>query len=78
MKNYPEIVSGISTRLRGFRQSIGPTMQGFSILSQEAMKPGVLDTKTKEFIALAIGVAKRCDGCIGFHTQALIKAGATR
>ena len=29
-------------------------------------------------IALGIGVAARCDGCIGFHTQALIKLGVTR
>ena len=39
---------------------------------------GELDAKTKELIALAIGVAARCDGCIGFHTQALIKLGVTK
>ena len=34
--------------------------------------------KTKELIALAIGIAGRCDGCIGFHTKAAIQQGATR
>ena len=34
--------------------------------------------KTKELIALAIGVAVRCDGCIGFHMQALLKLGASK
>jgi AhpD family alkylhydroperoxidase len=29
-------------------------------------------------IALAIGIATRCDGCIGFHTEALIRQGVTR
>jgi AhpD family alkylhydroperoxidase len=29
-------------------------------------------------IALAIGIATRCDGCIGFHTEALIRLGVTR
>jgi AhpD family alkylhydroperoxidase len=29
-------------------------------------------------IAMAIGVSTRCDGCIGFHTEALVKLGATR
>jgi AhpD family alkylhydroperoxidase len=38
----------------------------------------VLDKKTKELIALALGVAARCDGCLGFHTQALAKLGASR
>ena len=39
---------------------------------------GGLDKKTKELIALALGVAARCDGCLGFHTQALAKLGATK
>ena len=34
--------------------------------------------KTKELIALAIGVAVRCDGCIGFHAKACLELGATR
>ncbi|MDP3615359.1 MAG: carboxymuconolactone decarboxylase family protein, partial [Rubrivivax sp.] len=34
--------------------------------------------KTKELIALALSVAVRCDPCIGFHTQALVKLGASR
>ena len=34
--------------------------------------------KQKELIALAIAVSQRCDACIGFHTKALIKLGATR
>ena len=34
--------------------------------------------KTKELIALALGVAAHCDGCIGFHTEALIRLGASR
>jgi len=27
---------------------------------------------------LALGVAARCDGCLGFHTQALAKLGASK
>ena len=47
-------------------------------MATAATKDGVLDKKTKELIALALGVASRCDGCIGFHTQALSKLGATQ
>lgn len=36
------------------------------------------DATTKELIALALGVAARCDPCIGFHAQARVKLGATR
>ena len=78
MKNYPALVRDISQNLKILRQDIPETMQGFSAMAQGATKPGALDRKTKELIALAIGVATRCDGCIGFHTEALARLGATR
>ncbi len=53
-------------------------MQGFYDMSKAATKDGALDKKTKELIALAIGVSTRCDGCIGFHTEALVKLGVTK
>lgn len=78
MKNYPEITKRISANMKTLRRDIPETMQGFSSLAQAATKPGALDKKTKEFIALAIGIAARCDGCIGFHTESLVRLGATR
>jgi AhpD family alkylhydroperoxidase len=33
---------------------------------------------SKELIALALGVAAHCDGCIGFHIEALVNLNATR
>lgn len=77
-KNYPEITKRISTSMKVLRKDISDTMQGFSAMAQAATKDGALDKKTKEMIALAIGVSTRCDGCIGFHTEALVKLGATR
>jgi AhpD family alkylhydroperoxidase len=77
-KSYPDITRRISGHLRTLRKDIPETMQGFSALAQGASKAGALDKKTKELIALGIAIATRCDGCIGFHTEALIKLGATR
>jgi AhpD family alkylhydroperoxidase len=34
--------------------------------------------RPKELIPPAIGVSTRCDGCIGFHIEALVKLGATK
>ena len=78
MKDYPQITRDISVKIRDLRRDIPDTMQGFSALAAGATKPGVLDRKTKELIALAIGVAVRCDGCIGFHSEALVKLGTSR
>jgi AhpD family alkylhydroperoxidase len=77
-KNYSELTKRISGDIRKLRKDIPDTMQAFSALAQAATRDGALDRKTKELIALALGVAARCDGCIGFHTETLVKLGATR
>ena len=75
---YRDLTQAVSTKLAGLRQSTPEVMKAFNDLGKAATAPGALDTKTKELIALALGVAARCDACIGFHTQALVKLGATR
>jgi AhpD family alkylhydroperoxidase len=77
-KNYSNVCAGISANLRMLRKDIPETMQAFSSLAHAATRDGALDKKTKELIALALGVAAHCDGCIGFHVEALVKLGATR
>jgi AhpD family alkylhydroperoxidase len=54
------------------------TLAGFEALDGAAAKEGVLDSKTRELIALAVAVTTRCDGCITVHSAAAARAGATR
>ncbi|CAM2750936.1 putative gamma-carboxymuconolactone decarboxylase subunit like protein [Legionella steigerwaltii] len=75
---FSQITKDISTQLAKMRKEMPEVMSGFSALAQGATKDGVLDKKTKELIAMALAVAKQCDGCIGFHAQTLIKLQATR
>ena len=75
--SYVELTRDISKNLIPLRTHNADVMQGFGALSKAAMAPGVLDEKTKELIAMAIGVASRCDGCLGFHAKALVRLGAT-
>lgn len=77
-KQYKEITKDISSSLAKLRKEIPDVMSSFSNMAQAATKDSALDKKTKELIALALGVAARCDGCIGFHAQALVKLGASR
>jgi AhpD family alkylhydroperoxidase len=77
-KDYKQITRDISSSLANLRAEAPEMMKGFGDLAAAATKDGVLDKKTKELIALALGVAARCDGCLGFHTQALAKLGASR
>ncbi|CAN5471188.1 carboxymuconolactone decarboxylase family protein [soil metagenome] len=64
--------------MKPVRAAMADLLKGFSGLHQTAMKPGALDTREKELIALAIGLAVRCENCIYAHVHAAIKAGATR
>jgi AhpD family alkylhydroperoxidase len=77
-KVYKDITRDISASVAKLRKEIPDVMNAFSALSQSATKDSALDKKSKELIALALGIAAHCDGCIGFHVQALVKLGVTR
>ncbi len=77
-KNYNEITSTISTSLAKLRKEMPDVTAGFNALAQAATRDGALDKKAKELIALALGIAAHCDGCIGFHVRSLVKLGVTR
>ena len=76
--NYRALSSEINATLAQLRADIPDTTRGFAALSQAAMREGVLDRKTKELIAMALSVAARCEPCLAFHAEALVKLGCTR
>jgi len=77
-KSYRDYTQYLSMELAKLRTELPEVMSGFSQMAQGATKDGSLDKKTKELIAMALAVANRCDGCIGFHAQALVKLQASR
>jgi len=77
-KSYTELTQKVSSNLAGFRTDLPDLMKGFNEMARGATKNGALDKKTKELIALALGVAAHCDACIGFHVQTLVKLGASK
>ena len=72
-----DVLDELSPLHRDLRRAVPDVYKGFAELHHAAFAPGVLDVKTKELIALAIGVVEGCDGCIASHAQAAVKAGAT-
>ena len=77
-KDFREITRSVSTSLAELRTDQPDVMKGFSALGDAALRDGALTKKTKELIALALGVASHCDACLGFHLKALVRLGATR
>jgi len=77
-KEFKEITKDIGAYMAELRKLIPETMAGFSAMSKAATQTKALDEKTKELIAMALGVAAHCDGCLGFHAKSLARLGATR
>jgi AhpD family alkylhydroperoxidase len=68
----------VTSSLRELRGGAPEVMKAFGSIANAALQANALDAKTKELIALAIGVAVRCDDCIAFHAKAAVDQGASR
>lgn len=78
LPDYQALTQSVSKNLATLRADIPDVMKGFNELARAATRHGALDKKTKELIALALGVAAHCDACIGFHAKALVQLGASK
>ena len=60
-------------------QELMPDLIGVkNALTEEAYKEGVLSTKVKRLMALAVGLRAGCKICIVGHTMLALQAGATK
>jgi len=76
--SYSALTRQVSRQLADLRAGQPGPMHAFGELARTSTADGALSAKTKELIALALGVAAHCDACLGFHAKALVKLGATR
>ncbi|MCI4663292.1 MAG: carboxymuconolactone decarboxylase family protein [Neomegalonema sp.] len=77
-KDYIQTAQDVVTGAKALREAAPDTMAAFAALGAAAYTDGALSKKTKELVALAIGVAVRCDGCVAWHAKMAHKLGATR
>ena len=77
-KDFAQIANDVVTGVRLLRQGAPDTMKAFAALSMAATASRAIDTKTKELMALAIGIAVHCDGCVAYHTKMAHQHGASR
>ncbi len=78
MKDFPAHYKELNTWMEKLGAAAPEVMQGFGALHEASLTPGALDRKTKELIALGIGITVRCDGCISFHVHDALQAGASK
>ncbi len=77
-KDFAQVATDVISGVGLLRQGSPDAMKAFGALSVAGTAPGAIDTKTKELMALAIGIAVHCDGCVAFHTKMAHQHGATR
>lgn len=78
MLDWNEYRNQILARIGEIGKLSPDTIKGYMALGGAGTKPGHLDSKTRELIALAVAITLRCDGCITVHTAAAKKLGATK
>ena len=76
--DWHEFMAETEANLATFSKEVPETVKGFGMMGKAAKADGALSEKTKEFIALGIAIATRCDSCIGFHARSLVRLKATR
>jgi len=75
---HHDVLTDLNPMHRELRKMIPDVYAGFAQMSRASLASGALERKTKELIALAIGIVAGCDGCIASHAQGAVRAGATK
>jgi len=71
-------LSDLRGDLRNLNGAIPDTAKAFGALGKTVKEGGVLEFKHKEYVALGIAIATKCEDCIMLHSEALARVGASR
>lgn len=77
-KDFAQIANDVANGIGLLRQGAPDTMKAFGSLAAAATATNAIDTKTKELMAVAIGIAVHCDGCVAYHAKQAHRHGASR
>jgi AhpD family alkylhydroperoxidase len=76
--SYSGKIDDMRTELRALYKAVPEATKAFAALSNAVKQNCPLSIKEKEYVAIGIAVALRCEACINFHVEAMMKAGGTR
>jgi len=78
MEDMKKVLKELDSNLKGFAKEYPEQTNAFFNFLEKVEKDGALDGKTKELISLGIAVARKCEGCIAYHTANAMKKGANK
>lgn len=76
--NWQALLNEAIETTRLYQKEAPDTFVGFGAMGKAAKKNGTLSEKTKELIALGIAISTRCEICIAFHVNSLVRLETTR
>ncbi len=77
-KDFAQVAHDVTAGVGLLQQAAPAPMKAFGSLSMAATASNAIDVKMKELMALAIGIAVHCDGCVAYHTKMAHQHGASR
>jgi len=77
VEGWLTLIGNMNGAVRDLRKAAPEVMKSFAEMARAAHGGQALDGKTKELVALAIGVAVRCTPCIAYHAEGAVKQGAS-
>lgn len=77
-KDYKVIAQTVVKGVGALHEATPDVMNAFGALAKAATISKALDIKTKELMALAVGITSHCDGCVAYHIKEAHQHGATR
>ena len=77
-KDFVDAARDVTAGVGLLQRAAPDAMKGFATLATAATATKAIDTKTKELMALAIGIAVHCDGCVAYHAKMAHQHGASR
>lgn len=78
IRSYEAVADEVNASSATLSLGVAEAMRGFKALGRAAYAEGSLSKGMKELIALALGIASHCDGCVAYHARRASELGATR
>ena len=76
--DWKSFIKETRSKFANLNKELPNTFDGFNLMGKDAKKNGIVDEKTKEFVALGIAISTRCESCIGMHVEALVRLGVSK
>ena len=78
MRRVTEMLEDINKTRETLNREYSHQMEAWKAFTEQVRAEGALSKKVKGLVGLALAIARGCDSCIAYHTNAALELGSTR